>query len=97
MEDEAGKDGFYKAMLVNLETLDIVPGDFITPFVKGNTLQIVFMAVVSGVVILSLDSEVSGLREAAVKLNRFCQFILVSICELMSWVMPQKISCWTER
>ena len=83
---DGGVDGNLFFEIYNV-LLGIVPGDFITPFVKGNTLQIVFMAFVSGVVILILDNEVHALKEIAIKLNRFFQFMLISICELMPLII----------
>lgn len=83
---DGGLNGAVFLQIYNM-LLNIVPNDFITPFVQGNTLQIVFMALVSGIVILILDSEVVQLKNIAIQLNRFFQFILISICELMPLII----------
>jgi Na+/H+-dicarboxylate symporter len=38
--------------------LDIIPGDFVTPFLKGNTLQLIFLAIGGGLIMLLLDRQV---------------------------------------
>lgn len=67
--------------------LDIIPGNFISPFLDGNTLQIVFLAVVFGVVVLILDSEVTPVKAAAASLNRVFQTIMMGVCEFMPFII----------
>jgi Na+/H+-dicarboxylate symporter len=40
--------------------LDIVPSDAITPFIKGNSLQIIFLSVGMGLIMLTLGKQVEG-------------------------------------
>ncbi|MCQ2381295.1 MAG: dicarboxylate/amino acid:cation symporter [Acidaminococcaceae bacterium] len=39
----------------------IVPGSLLQPFIDGNTLQIIFLALTSGIIILILDQQVKGI------------------------------------
>ena len=38
----------------------IVPGSLLQPFIDGNTLQIIFLALTSGIIILILDQQAKG-------------------------------------
>lgn len=41
--------------------IGMVPGSFLKPFLEGNTLQIIFLAVMMGIILLILDQQVKGI------------------------------------
>lgn len=56
--------------------LDIVPDNIIAPFASGNTLQILFMGVVVGAVMILLRDRVQVLVDAVEQANAIVQFLL---------------------
>lgn len=40
--------------------IGMVPGSLVKPFIEGNTLQIIFLAVMAGIILLILDQQVKG-------------------------------------
>lgn len=56
--------------------LSIIPTDLITPFQEGNSLQIIFLAICSGLVLLVLEKKVSALRTLLDQLNTAVQFMM---------------------
>lgn len=41
--------------------LGMIPGSLLKPFLEGNTLQIIFLAVMAGIILLILDQQVKGI------------------------------------
>lgn len=56
--------------------LNIVPSNLITPFTDGNTLQIVFIAVLFGAALLVLNDKTTLVSNAVEQLNYMVQFIM---------------------
>lgn len=59
------------------------PKDPFTPFIEGNMLQIVFMAVLIGCVLLVLGNKVSEINNLVEKLTRLFMQIIESVCKLL--------------
>ena len=64
--------------------LNIVPKNIVSPFMEGNTLQIIFLAVVAGMTMLILGKKTSQLAAAVEQLNNIFQYII----EFISKVIP---------
>lgn len=56
--------------------LEIVPGNFFTPFTEGNPMQIIFVAVVIGMALLILGTKVSSVVSLMEQANTVVQTIM---------------------
>ena len=56
--------------------LDIIPTDLVTPFQEGNSLQIIFLAICMGLVLLVLGKKVSAVRALLDQFNTAVQFLM---------------------
>ena len=63
--------------------LDVVPGNIVEPFLAGNTLQILFMGAVVGVVMILLRDRLQALGQVVEQSNAVVQFILSAISALV--------------
>ena len=63
--------------------LDIVPGNFFTPFTEANPLQIIFVAVVIGLAMLVLGSKVSVVASFVEQANSIVQLIMEAVSGLI--------------
>ena len=61
----------------------IFPGDLITPFVEGNMLQIIFLAVMVGVVMLILGDKAEAVRTPINTTTVLFSDIISMICKLL--------------
>lgn len=64
--------------------LGIVPGNIVTPFLEGNSLQIIFMAICAGLVLLVLGEKTSALRALLGQLNTAVQFMMEIVSRYIS-------------
>lgn len=62
---------------------DIVPSDPITPFQTGNMLQIVFIAVFAGLIIVLLGRRTEGVRNFTFQLNTIMTRLVDVVCYLL--------------
>lgn len=62
---------------------DIIPTDPITPFQQGNTLQIVLMAVITGIALLFVESETGLLRSFFVQAQTLVMRCVKIVCMLL--------------
>ena len=67
----------------------ILPGNPIRPFLEGNTLQIVFLGVVVGVVLLLLGSEAGAVRTLALQI----QMLIMRCIGFVSVLLPVFVFC----
>ena len=67
----------------------ILPGNPIRPFLEGNTLQIVFLGVMVGVMLLLLGSEAEAVRTLAVQL----QTLIMRCISFVSLLLPVFVFC----
>lgn len=63
--------------------LDIVPGNFFTPFTEGNPLQIIFVAVLIGLALLVLGSKTTVAASFIEQSNYIVQLIMEGISALV--------------
>lgn len=63
--------------------LDIVPGNIVAPFLTGNTLQILFMGAVVGVVMILLRDRMQVMGEVVEQSNAIVQTILSAISAMV--------------
>lgn len=72
--------------MVNL-ILSVFPSTIIEPFQTGNTLQIIFIAVVIGIALLYLGHQTSAVARAIEQVNLIVQFLMVIISKLVPYVI----------
>ncbi|MDO4983658.1 MAG: cation:dicarboxylase symporter family transporter [Eubacteriales bacterium] len=65
--------------------LDIIPKNIFSPFVDGNTLQIIFMALIFGFAMLFLGQRTSSVAKAVEQINYIIQFIIGFISKLVPY------------
>lgn len=59
--------------------LEIIPGNIVTPFLEGNSLQIIFMAICVGLVLLVLGEKTSALCALLDQVNTAVQFMMETV------------------
>ena len=64
--------------------LEIIPTNIITPFLEGNSLQIIFMAICAGLVLLVLGEKSSALRALLGQANGAVQFMMEVVSRYIS-------------
>ncbi|MBR3706834.1 MAG: cation:dicarboxylase symporter family transporter [Firmicutes bacterium] len=62
--------------------LDIIPGNIVEPFLTGNTLQILFMGAVVGIVMILLRDRMQTLTQIVEQSNAVVQVILSAISSI---------------
>lgn len=75
----------YSGMLSSIFNmlLGIVPSNIFSPFVDGNTLQIIFLAVVIGIAMLFLGQKTTAVARAVEQINYIVQFLIEFISKLV--------------
>ena len=67
--------------------LGIFPATVIEPFATGNTLQIIFLAIVIGIALLFLGRKTSAVARAVEQVNYLVQFLMELISRLVPFVI----------
>ncbi len=67
--------------------LGIFPSTIVEPFATGNTLQIIFMAVIIGVALLYLGRKTRSVARAIEEVNYLVQFLMEIISKLVPFVI----------
>ncbi len=67
--------------------LGIFPSTIIEPFATGNTLQIIFMAIVIGIALLYLGKRTRAVARAIEEVNLLVQFLMEIISKLVPYVI----------
>lgn len=67
--------------------LGIFPSTIIEPFATGNTLQIIFLALVIGIALLFLGRKTSSVARAIEQVNYLVQFLMELISRLVPFVI----------
>ena len=75
-ESGAASMGENAAAQIYSMLLNIIPANVITPFLEGNSLQIIFMAICAGLVLLVLGEKCSALRALLGQINTAVQFMM---------------------
>lgn len=65
--------------------LGVIPKNIFSPFVEGNTLQIIFLAVVIGVAMLFLGRKTNAVATAVEQINYIVQFLIEFINRLVPY------------
>lgn len=65
----------------------IIPVNVISPFLEGNTLQIIFLAIISGMVMLTLKGRFPVITDFVTEINLLLSTLLDAIVSLMPWVV----------
>ena len=63
--------------------LNVIPDNMISPFITGNTQQIIFLAAVGGIILLIMGSRVSALTTVIEHLTLMTQAIMTLACVLI--------------
>ncbi len=66
---------------------DIIPSNMFQSFLSGNTLQIIFLAVIIGIAMLTLKGRFPVVTDAITECNLILSTLLDAICSLMPWVI----------
>lgn len=85
LSGSSGSEGQF-ASVANL-ILSIFPSTIVEPFSTGNTLQIIFMAIVIGVALLFLGKKTSSIARAIEQVNLIIQFLMETISKLVPFVI----------
>lgn len=64
--------------------LGVVPSDLFSPFINGNTLQIIFLAVCVGIALLFLEQKTTAVARAVEQIN----YIVLFLTEAISKMVP---------
>lgn len=83
-ESGAASMGENAAAQIYSMLLGIIPGNIITPFLDGNSLQIIFMAICFGLVLLVLGEKSSALRALLGQVNTAVQFMMEMVSRYIS-------------
>lgn len=81
-----GGGGLDVAVLVKI-VLDMIPSSVVSPFVEGNTLQIIFVAACCGVALLALGSKTGMVTELVSQAEYMVNMILNAVLQLMPVVV----------
>ena len=76
---KAGEGGMFDFSELFQMVLDIVPGNFFTPFTEGNPLQIIFVAVLIGIAMLMLGSKATVAAAFVEQSNYIVQLIMEAV------------------
>lgn len=66
---------------------DIVPANLFEPFITGNTLQLIFIAIMVGLAMLTLSSRVNGVFGLVQQLNSIAQTIMAGLSTLLPFLI----------
>ena len=65
--------------------LGIVPKDIFSPFTDGNTMQIIFLAIVIGIAMLMLGRKTDAVAKAVEQINYIVQLLIEAISKLVPY------------
>lgn len=83
-ESGAASMGENAAAQIYSMLLGIIPTNVVTPFLEGNSLQIIFMAICTGLVLLVLGEKSSALRVLLGQVNTAVQFMMEIVSRYIS-------------
>ena len=75
---ETGETAFAFSDLYEM-ILDIVPGNLLTPFTTGNSLQIIFIAIIVGLAMLTLGNHIPTVTSFIEQANSVMQLIMSAV------------------
>jgi Na+/H+-dicarboxylate symporter len=65
----------------------IIPANIVEPFATGNTLQIIFLAIVVGIALLYLGRKANGIAWAVDQVNTLVQMLMQALSQLVPYVI----------
>ena len=65
----------------------IFPSSIVDPFLTGNTLQIIFLAVVIGIALLALGAQTSEVATFIDQINSIVQYLMAALSKLVPYVI----------
>jgi len=83
IQSELGASSSFKAIFEMF--LDIIPPNIIEPFTSGNTLHLIFCAVIFGIAMLFLGKRVSTVADLVEQINCIVQFLMGFISKLIPY------------
>ncbi|MBQ3291306.1 MAG: cation:dicarboxylase symporter family transporter [Mogibacterium sp.] len=86
---EGGDGGGFKFETILKMIFDIIPANPVSPFLEGNTLQIVFLATIIGIIMLLTGSETEGIRNLFLQ----AQTLIMRCVEVVCTLLPLFIFC----
>jgi len=66
---------------------DIIPSNIFKSFLDGNTLQTIFLAVITGIAMLTMKGRFPVITKVITELNLVLSTLLDAVCSLMPWVI----------
>lgn len=80
-----GNSGASEVSSIFKMILDIFPENIFSPFVTGNTLQIIFLAVVIGIAMLLLGRKTTSVARAVEQINLIVQLLIEFVSRLVPY------------
>ena len=84
-ENQFAFSDFYKMIL------DIIPSNIISPFLEGNTLQVIFIAIIIGIAMLLLSEKTTVAAKFVEQTNYIVQLIMETISKLIPFFVFMSI------
>ena len=84
---QAGKTGDYDYSVLWKMLLNIVPTNIPEVFLTGNSLQVIFLAIVLGLILLSLENRTKGLIDLVQQADQVMQYFVELIVKWMPIVV----------
>ncbi len=81
----ASSDTFSELSSILSMFLGIIPKNIFSPFTEGNTMQIIFLAVIIGTVMLFLGQKTTAVAKAVEQINYIVQFLIEAISKLVPY------------
>lgn len=85
MSFTASANGVTEASSIISMLLGIVPKDIFSPFTNGNTMQIIFLAIVIGIAMLMLGRKTDAVAKAVEQINYIVQLLIEAISKLVPY------------
>lgn len=82
-----GETGSFNAASIWKMIVDTVPTNVVGAFSEGKALQVIFLAVISGIMLLALGEKMNGVLDLVGQLNRFFLALIQEIVRYMPLVV----------
>lgn len=80
---ELGESGTFNLVPIYQMVLDIIPKNIITPFIDGNSLQVIVIAICVGIAIVASVEQLPTLQSVLSQINIVVTFIVTAITKLI--------------
>ncbi len=85
LNHSASSDTFSEISSILSMFLGIIPKNIFSPFTDGNTMQIIFLAVIIGTVMLFLGQKTTAVAKAVEQINYIVQFLIEAVSRLVPY------------